>query len=111
MIFGPLIENMVMKAKISDREWYQAYCAAMLETDVEKIVDCVESARQAIQKRIKELNVGRPMNKLESVELDRALRFLNMVEALSKTSEGPFITQILDMVNLPIWRGPPTLTT
>lgn len=79
MIFGPLVENMVMKTKIANREWYQAYCAAMLETDVEKIIANVESARQAIQRRAVELSVGRPGNKLESLELDRALRFLSML--------------------------------
>ena len=77
MIFGPLVEQMVMKAKIINREWYQAYCAAMLETDVEKIILNVESARQAIQKRAKELSG--PANKYESLELDRALRFLTML--------------------------------
>ncbi|HSS95419.1 MAG TPA: hypothetical protein VLK33_00235 [Terriglobales bacterium] len=68
-----------MKIKIANREWYQAYCAAMLETDVEKIVANVESARLAIQKRSEELGMGRPVSKLENLELDRASRFLTML--------------------------------
>ena len=76
-----------MKAKIAHREWYQAYCAAMLETDVAKVVASVESARQAIQRRAVELNVGRSGNKLESLELDRALRFLTMLVNCSTPSQ------------------------
>jgi hypothetical protein len=76
MDFGPLSVD-YMKAKIAHREWYQAYCAAMLEQDVDKVIVNVESARKAIQKRAKEL--GRTGGNLESVELDRALRFLTML--------------------------------
>jgi len=67
---------MVMKTKITNHEWYQAYCAAMLESDVEKMIASVESARQAIQKRARELDRG---SNLESLELDRAQRFLTML--------------------------------
>ena len=67
------------EGQITNREWYQAYCAAMLESDVNKVITSVESARKAIQKRAKELNMGRAGSNHESVELDRALRFLTML--------------------------------
>ena len=50
---------MVMKTKISNREWYQAYCAAMLESDVDKMIASVESARLAIQERWSKRELGR----------------------------------------------------
>ena len=76
---------MVMKAKITNHEWYQAYCAAMLESDVEKMIASVESARQAIQKRVRELDRG---SNLESLELDRAQRFLTMLVNCSTPVQG-----------------------
>ena len=75
---------MVMKAKITNHEWYQAYCAAMLESDVEKMIASVESARQAIQKRARELDRG---SNLESLELDRAQRFLTMLVNCSVSTQ------------------------
>ncbi len=86
MNLGPRsVEHMVVKAKIASREWYQAYCAAMLESDVEKILANVESARNAIQKRAKELSQGFAGSNHESKELDRAMRFLNMLMNCSKS--------------------------
>jgi hypothetical protein len=79
---------MVMKAKLAHREWYQAYCAAMLETDTEKVCASVESARWAIQKRAKELS-GLASSNLESKELDRALRFLTMLVNCSMPISSP----------------------
>lgn len=70
---------MVVRTKITNREWYQAYCAAMLEPDANKVTASVESARMAIQKRATELSVGRIGSNHESTELDRALRFLTML--------------------------------
>jgi len=75
---------MVMKTKITNHEWYQAYCAAMLESDVEKMIASVESARQAIQKRARELDRG---SNLESLELDRAQRFLTMLVNCSVSTQ------------------------
>jgi hypothetical protein len=75
-----------MKTKIADREWYQAYCAAMLETDVDKMIASVESARQAIQRRTREL--GRSGSNFESLELDRAMRFLTMLVNCSMPAQA-----------------------
>jgi len=81
---------MVVNTKIAHREWYQAYCAAMLESDGEKVCANVESARRAIQKRAKELS-GLASSNLESKELDRALRFLTMLVNCSTPLATPKI--------------------
>jgi len=80
-------KHMVMKTNIANREWYQAYCAAMLEQNADKVIANVESAREAIQKRAKELRAGISSNS-ESVELDRALRFLAMLVNCSGPTSG-----------------------
>jgi hypothetical protein len=79
---------MVVKAKIANREWYQAYCDAMLEQDVDKMFVSVDAARRAIQKRAKELS-GLASSNFESKELDRALRFLNMLVNCSSSVPTP----------------------
>jgi len=81
---------MVVKTKIAHLEWYQAYCAAMLEPDLEKMCASVESARSAIQKRAKELS-GPASSNLENKELDRALRFLTMLVKCSTSGPSPKI--------------------
>jgi len=70
---------MVVRTKIANREWYQAYCAAMLEPDAEKMFASVEFARKAIQQRVKELSQGLTGTNNESNELNRALRFLSLL--------------------------------
>ena len=70
---------MVVKIKSTSREWYKAYCAAMLEPDVNKVFTCVQSARRAIEERARELGSGFASNNHESKELDRALYFLTML--------------------------------
>ena len=90
MNFGPLtFDNMVVKTKTANREWYQAYCAAMLETDMDKLFASVESARRAIQKRAKELGGGLANSTHESKELDRALRFLTMLVNCATPAKSP----------------------
>ena len=89
---------MVVKAKIANREWYQAYCAAMLETDMDKVFASVESARRAIQTRAKELGGGLANSNHESKELDRALRFLTMLVNCAAPAQSPGFTP----TNLPI---------
>jgi hypothetical protein len=79
---------MAVKNTCADQAWYQAYCAAMLETDPSKIRDGVESARKAIQDRGFELSCSFSANNHESRELDRALRFLNMLLDCSATDDS-----------------------
>ena len=70
---------MVTKAQPNSQEWYRAYCSAMLETDINKIFEAVESARKAIQERARELSHSLAGSNHESIELDRASRFLTML--------------------------------
>ncbi len=79
---------MVVKLKSTSREWYRAYCAAMLEPDVNKVFTSVESARKAIQERVRELNLGYSSSNHESKELDRALNFLTMLLNCSCPEQG-----------------------
>ncbi len=91
---------MVVKAKIANREWYQAYCAAMLETDMDKVFASVESARRAIQTRAKELGVGLANSNHESKELDRALRFLTMLVNCAAPAKVPGLRQLTFLLQL-----------
>lgn len=79
---------MVIKVKATSQEWYRAYCSAMLETDINKILENVESARKAIQERARELNNTFSGSNYESTELDRASRFLTMLVSCSQTERN-----------------------
>jgi len=70
---------MAVKNTWLGRTWYTAYCAAMLETDAEKIFAGVEAARKAIHERVLELGLSLSGANHESKELERALRFLAML--------------------------------
>ena len=70
---------MAVKNTCLSRPWYHAYRVAMLETDTSKIFISVESARKAIQDRVYELSHSLCASDHESKELDRAMRFLNML--------------------------------
>lgn len=72
----------------TNRPWYRAYCAAMLETDVNKIFAAVESARKAIQDRALELSHSLSASNHESRELDRATRFLAMLLDCSRVDNN-----------------------
>jgi hypothetical protein len=84
---------MATKAQRISREWYQAYCSAMLETDLSKLFESVQCARHAIQSRLAELSVSRTGNNSETTELERALRFLNMLVncSLAETGATPML--------------------
>src|SRR6185312_13931722 len=79
---------MVTKVKATSQEWYRTYCSAMLETDINKICESVESARMAIQERARELSQSLSSNNHESTELDRASRFLTMLVNCSQSERG-----------------------
>ena len=79
---------MVTKAKSTNQEWYRAYCSAMLETDINKIFESVESARKAIQERARELSQSLSGSHHENTELDRATRFLTMLVNCSQTERA-----------------------
>ena len=79
---------MVTKVKATSQEWHRAYCSAMLETDINKICEAVESARKAIQERAGELSHSLASSNHESIELDRAARFLTMLVDCSQSERG-----------------------
>jgi hypothetical protein len=79
---------MVTKLKATSHEWYRAYCSAMLETDINKILESVESARKAIQERARELSQTLSGSNHESTELDRASRFLTMLVNCSQAERA-----------------------
>ena len=89
---------MLTKAKSTSREWYRAYCSAMLETDVTKIFESVEFARKAIQERAKELTGNFSGSNHESNELERALRFLAMLVDCSQKEQGSLVVRAKEVV-------------
>ena len=62
----------------SRQPWYQAYCAAMLQTDEHKVLRDVGYARKAIEARVAELSFDSGGSH-EREELQQALHFLTML--------------------------------
>jgi len=67
---------MPIEANRRNHTWYEAYLAAMLQTDLGKLPESVACAHRAIQVRSSELS---SVNCRESEELTRATHFLRLL--------------------------------
>jgi hypothetical protein len=63
----------------SRQPWYQAYCAAMLQTDENKVFNDIEYARKTIQDRVAEVSFDSSGSNHEGKELQEALHYLTML--------------------------------
>jgi hypothetical protein len=75
---------MDIKSEFTKWAWYEAYCSAMLETDVAKVVAGIESARKVIQDRVMELDFA---NTPERGELSRAIYFLGLLRRCAEADQ------------------------
>jgi len=61
------------------RPWYRAYCAAMLETRVQHVLESVECARKEILERTEVVSADASASSSERKELHEALHYLTML--------------------------------
>jgi hypothetical protein len=60
-------------------EWFDAYAAAMLEGDRNRIPERVKRAQQAIESRLAKIDAGEAARRREQVDLQYALRYLRLL--------------------------------
>jgi hypothetical protein len=60
--------------------WYEAYYAAMLESDRQKAYREAEHARKVISDRFQELDLNTPAGAREHAKLNSALAYLDLLE-------------------------------
>lgn len=73
------------------RRWCAAYRAAMLEPVAEKAARMIESASEAIQLRMAELESDSPAVANEPEDLRSALRYLTMLRDCFGTEKEPLL--------------------
>jgi hypothetical protein len=65
------------------QEWFQAYIAAMLESDENTVEARVQNAERAIHERIAGMNVAQATDDRELTDLKYAMRHLQLLSTLS----------------------------
>jgi hypothetical protein len=66
------------------QDWFEAYLAAILEADVERIPERITTARNAIAERVVRLEAGDPADSQEPRDLRDALSKLQILSNVSR---------------------------
>ena len=69
-----------MRTRIRE-EWFDAYAAAMLEGDRNRIPERVKRAQGAIESRLAKVHAGETAHSREQFELQYALRYLQLLSS------------------------------